>query len=271
MSAVSTLLFCCNLAIGAENEQASWYDGYLKIGYGYKSITTPYFDQEAGGSLFLSGRYQVYPGFFIEASHGANELDQGINLGFNFYNSENWSFDLLTIRGHGENVYAFGHNDIQLLKERKSATNMLGARATAIFDRSTLQFTVAPYSFSDRYDNGVYASLWGSHSWQLKNWSIHGSLGAEFRSRGMLDYYYSTSKEMESIGIPHYQAESGINIVSQVSASYPISTHMLFETYTRYTRLASSISDNPIMQMAANLDDRQKHISEFGILVSYVF
>ena len=252
-------------------EQEPWVDGYLKVGYGFKYQKSPYYSEESGGSLFLSGRYQIKPGFFIEASHGANELDQGVNIGFNFFNTDTWSFDLMTVRGHGENSYHFGNNGETVLIETRKSTNMLGVRSTGSFGRSTVQLTVAPYSFNDRYDNAVYASLWGSHSWQLKNWQINAAIGAEYRSRGMLDYYYSTNEAMENFGMPSYQASSGINLLSQIGVSYPISENVLFESYARYKHLSSSISDFPVMRLASQFEDRQKHETEFGILVSYVF
>lgn len=252
-------------------EDDEWLSGYLKVGFGYKSETSIYHDKDAGGSLFLSGRYQLKPGFFIEASHGANELDQGVNFGFNFWNSQNWSFDLLTVRGHGENVYEFGGKDVPHFREVKKSTNMLGIRAVGGFGRTTFQATVAPYSFSDEYDGALYASIWGSQSWLLKNWEVYASVGAEYRSKDMLDYYYSTSDAIESQGFKHYQADSGINLITQVGTSYPISENVLFEAYARYTDLPDSITDNPVMQLGANLDGRAEGITEFGVLVSYVF
>ncbi|GLX79346.1 hypothetical protein tinsulaeT_26860 [Thalassotalea insulae] len=252
-------------------EENEWLSGYLKVGYGYKSETSPYHNKDTGGSLFISGRYQLKPGFFIEVSHGANELNQGTNFGFNFWNSQHWSFDLLTVRGHGENVYEFGGKNIPHIREVKKSTNMLGLRAVGGFDRTTFQATVAPYSFSDEYDGALYASVWGSQSWLIKNWEVYASVGVEYRSRDMMDYYYSTSDAIESIGFKHYQADSGINLITQVGTSYPISENVLFEAYARYTDLPDSITDNPVMQLAANRDDRAQGITEFGVLVSYVF
>ncbi|WP_448569511.1 MipA/OmpV family protein [Thalassotalea ganghwensis] len=270
---ILALLSCTAMlsSVAQGEEQEPWVEGYLKVGYGFKYKASPYWDKDSGGSLFISGRYQVKPGFFIEIAHGANELDQGTNIGFNFYNTDTWSFDLLTVRGHGENAYHFGNNETTFLIEKRKSTNMLGIRTTGAFGRSTVQFTIAPYTLNKQYDNALYASLWGSHSWQVKNWQVNAALGAEYRSAGMLDYYYSTTPAMEQIGIPKYQASSGIDIVSQLGVSYPISENVLFESYARYKLITNSITDFPPMKIAANLDSRQQHETEFGILVSYVF
>ncbi|OUS25377.1 hypothetical protein A9Q98_12465 [Thalassotalea sp. 42_200_T64] len=257
-----------NAVIATETESPS--GGYLKIGYGYKSEVGPYEDEVQGGSLFVSGFHQLESGFFIEASYGANELEQGLNLGYNFYNSEHWNFDILTVEAHGDIEYHIV-NDVTSIKDKKDNSGMLGFRTTGISEQTIVQFTIAPYSFNDEYDDGVYASMWAAQTWQIKNWELYASAGIEYRSENILDYYYSTSEELEDFGFPHYEADDGYNVIGQVGASYPVSENVLFETYFRYTDIADSISDSPIMQLAAQQPGRDDNITEFGLLFSYVF
>lgn len=254
-----------------EPTKADYQGGYLKLGYGYKSEVGPYADEDQGGSLFVSGRYQGAWGFFIEASYGANELDQGLNLGYNLYNTDNWHYDIMTLTAHGENEYAYKMDDTPLVVENFDPSTMLGLRASGNFYGKTAQFVIAPISFNGDYSGGVYASAWMSQAWQIKNWEIYASGGFEYRSEAILDYYYSTTDEQRKLSLPEYKAGHGIDFIGQIGASYPVSENILFETYYRYTNVSDSITDSPIMKLAAGLPTREENITEFGILFSYVF
>jgi hypothetical protein len=74
--------------------------GFLKVGYGYKTEISPYHSEVKGGSLFVNGRYQ-WEGLFVEAFYGANERNEGLSVGYNFYNTKQWSFDINTVLAHG--------------------------------------------------------------------------------------------------------------------------------------------------------------------------
>ncbi|WP_299944933.1 MipA/OmpV family protein [uncultured Microbulbifer sp.] len=253
---------------GSQNDD--FQGGYLKVGYGYKSEVGPSDDEAKGGTLFVSGRYQVKWGFFIEAASGANRLDQSINVGFNFYNTEQWQFDLTSVRAHGRNKYGYGQPGFHQ-EEKIKSSEMLGLRATGLFENQLLQLVVAPYSFNDEYNDGVYASLFASNAWQIKNWEVYASAGLVYRSEEILDYYYSTTELQSQLDFPDYQAGAGIDFVGQIGASYPISENLLFETYYRYTNISSSITDSPIMKLIIASPERKEYITEFGVLFSYVF
>jgi outer membrane scaffolding protein for murein synthesis (MipA/OmpV family) len=148
---------------------------------------------------------------------------------------------------------------------------MLALRATGNFDRTSVQFMLAPYSLSDELEKGLYASLWVGQSWQVKNWQFHSSLGLTYRSADILDHYYSISDEEATEHFQAYKAGSGIDVTGQLTASYPISSNLLFESYIKYTDFSSSANDNPVMQYASKIADRSEQMTEFGVLVSYVF
>ncbi len=56
-----------------------------------------------------------------------------------------------------------------------------------------------------------------------------------------------------------------------MSASYPISENILFESYVRYTDFADSITDSPIIRATSQIPGRNEAKTEVGILFSYVF
>jgi len=253
----------------ASSTQESQNGGFLKLGYGYKVEINPYVDELNKFSLFVNGRYQWH-GLFVEAFYGANERNEGLSIGYNFYDTENWNFDISTIKAHGEiNVDVFDTG--KRLVQNFDYTEMIGLRATGSFEQATVQFMLAPYGIRSDFDDAIYASMWLGRSWQVKNWELHGSIGLEYRSQEILDHYYGISAEESTEHFAPYEADAGIDVTAQVSASYPISTNVLFETYAKYTNFSDSIEDSPVMKFAAGLDGRAKDYTEIGILVSYVF
>jgi len=254
-------------AIQLSDEERS--GGFLKLGFGYKAVTMPYEDKEKGKTLFLNARYQWENRLFVEAAF-YRVLNSGLNIGYNFYNTERWNFDLVTNIAHGANETGYIDQG-KVFYKKSDITRMLALRTTGSFDKTTVQFVVAPYSLNSDYDNPLYASLWLDRSFQIKNWELYGAFGLEYRSQDMLEYYYGISEENATANFTAYNPSSGIDTTGEIGASYPISNKWLFETYYRYTRLADSISDSPIMKFASNLESRSKNMTEFGILVSYVF
>ena len=243
--------------------------GFLKLGYGYKIEVSPYESEVNHFSMFLNGRYQWH-GLFVEASYGANERNEGLSIGYNFYNTADWNFDVSTINAHGEiNVEIIDTG--KTLSQHFDNTDMIGLRATGNFDQTTIQFMLAPYAMSSDYDDALYASMWLGRSWQVKNWELHGSIGLEYRSQEMLDHYYGISAEEATEHFGPYEADAGIDVTAQISASYPISANILFESYFKYTDFASSISNSPVMKFAGSFGDRAEERTEVGVLVSYVF
>lgn len=243
--------------------------GFLKIGYGYKHEVSPYFEEVEKLSLYVNGRYQWH-GFFVEAYYGTNERQEGLTVGYNFYNTKQWNFDVVNIQAHdGVNIEIYD-TDKTLIKNLDH-TEMLALRATGNFGQTTLQLLAAPYSFNDDNDEAFYASAWLGRTWYLKNWELNGSIGIKYSSEELLDYYYEISDVEATEHFQAYNPSSGIDVTGQFIVSYPIAENWLFESYFRYTNYSSSINDNPVMQFASKASGRDEDTTEMGLLVSYVF
>lgn len=268
----STMLF----AESSESEE-DLSGGFLKIGYGYKFEQNPYENEKSGLALFLSGRYQMENGLFIEASYGTNKRKEGLNLGYNFYNLPNWNFDITTVQAFGETeiiaVFEDENEEVEpiIVRDNKSRSEMLGFRATGTFGQTNLQFVIAPLLLNDDYDDGIYSSLWVAQSWQAKNWEFYATAGVEYRSEEIIAHYFEPTIELQSVGFPAYDASGGFDVTAQIGTSYPISENILFESYLRYTDLADSITDSPIIRTTSQIPGRDENATEFGILFSYVF
>jgi hypothetical protein len=142
------------------------------------------------------------------------------------------------MQAHGSTVMNFvvGINDEpqQSYRMDRDETHMLGLRASGQYGQTSYQFIVAPYSFNNDYDDALFGSAWVAHTWQIKNWEFYGSLGANFRSSEIINHYYSTSNELVQLGVPMfeaYDADYGVDVISQVGLNYPVSKDLLFESY----------------------------------------
>lgn len=261
-------LFVAPLSAETTEDQSG---GFLKVGYGYKFESSPYEDEISKGSLFVSGRYQIDWGLFVEAAFGANELQQGLSYGYNFYNTESWNFDLMTLRAHGDTtlVVTNQNEDVSLFKQND--TDMIGFRATGYYGQTRLQFIAAPYSLNDNVEDAFYASAWLAHSWQVKNWEIQAMTGVQLRSAEILDHYYGTPDVLVGESLPEYEAGSGLDYTAQIGVAYPLTENILFESYFRYTKVSSAVTDSPFIQQITMQPNRSDNVTEFGVLFSYVF
>jgi len=254
-----------------ESEDNAHSGGYFKIGVGYRFETSPYNDEKSELSIFLDGGYQWENGIFVEAPGVSNKLNPGFTVGYNLYNTQHWNFDFIGNSAHGIIEYGVTENDESIYIKR-DGTFRAGFRATGNYGQNTIQFNITPYSFNDEYGDGIHASVWFAKQWQIKNWNAHASIGVQYLSEEILDYYYGIPDEIAISNSPAYKAKSGFNTSFQIGADYPISQNWVFESYLRYTDLADSINDSPIMYNAIKFGtSRSENITEAGILVNYVF
>ena len=105
----------------------------------------------------------------------------------------------------------------------------------------------------------------------IKNWEIYTSVGVKYYSEDFLEYYFELPEEIATENFSAYSPGAGVDVIGQISASYPISEHWLFETYGKFVDISSEITDNPVMEFVSGLKERNANTTEFGILVSYVF
>jgi outer membrane protein len=248
--------------------------GFLKLGVGRRYSTAPDRFDVNQWDIFISGRYQWH-GFFLEVTNNKQTGNNGASTGYNFYNTEQWSFDvnIQGVYGSQEGVLFFYQND-QVVVPKRYSTTMVGLRATGRFEQTSVQFSVSPYSLNQEYDDGVHASVWVDRFWQIKNWQFNAALGVTYHSAEILNYYYGTPFDQFDGPIEgptiegfDYQASSGIDVTAQIGVSYPISQDWIFESYARYTDVADSITDSPYIQRFSTPESGK----EFGLLVSYVF
>lgn len=239
---------------------------YFDIGIGLSYQSDPFiFDDEndSGLDIFINGRYQKY-GFFVEWPHGtAKQQNTVLSMGYNFLNTDHWSYDLRLAMNHRDLEYKRPQSNFVSTRVSHSK---LGLRILGDFDNTHVKFIVAGASGDP--EGGGYASAWLSQHYQHNNWNFYSTFGVEYRNKDVVNYFYGVgdnefSHSNEVDDLPSYQGKAGFEYTGQVGFDYPITTDWVFEGFARATLLPSGISDSPLVD--------GKTVFEAAVLVKYVF
>lgn len=279
---IVTLVSCAGYSIaeevGNEDEQKqankNSRDGYsLSIGLGYVNTESPLYIEEKVDGLRVSigGHYQ-WKGLFVEL---ANDPSRDKNLpavGYNFYSTEHWNFDLIAAAATGRSEFNY-EVDGEAKQISGEATRGVGLRAQGAWGNSIVQMVALPYFHEDFRSNSAvdYASLWVGHRWQVKNWSVNGLLGAVYKSSGLLDHHFGVTESETDEIVWAYEPSSGIDYTAHIDLSYPVSKNILFQIYSRHTQYSEETLDSPIIELVREWEDRPEKEHEFGVLLNYVF
>lgn len=238
--------------------------GYLDLGVGLveRSKLAGFNELPSGISWFVNARYQKN-GFYLEFPHGSyREQETVLTFGYNFYNSENWSFDLHHSMNHGDLTYEFADNEnSKKIEIEREGGSEIGLRIGGVFERSEVQFIVANASGA----GGLYAGAWWTHHRQYQNFNFSFSLGAQYRNEKVMQYYYGSGVggEKATISLPEYEGKAGIEYTTQISMSYPLSESLVLESFIRYKELPSDVSKSAVFTK-----DSQ---TTAAVLIKYVF
>lgn len=247
-----------------ENTENIRDGSYLDVGIGLTYQSDPFiFDDEndSGLDIFINARYQKY-GLFIEFPHGTSKQQNTVlSFGYNFLNTEHWSYDLRLAMNHRDLDYKLPKSNIVT---RRVSHSKLGLRILGDYDNTHLKFIIAGSSGA----KGLYASSWLSQNYQYNNWNFYTTVGVEYRSKDVVNYFYGISED-EFLGsneidaLPSYLGKSGFEYTGQVGFDYPITTDWVFEGFARTTLLPSGITDSPLVD--------GNTVTEAAVLVKYVF
>ncbi|MCF6301391.1 MAG: MipA/OmpV family protein [Proteobacteria bacterium] len=87
-----------------------------------------------------------------------------------------------------------------------------------------------------------YNKGWGSNRWQFQS-----SMGVEWKSSGLINYYYGLSNQSSTIDFS-YQGESTVNMFVGFLINYRISNHLNLVTNFRYKSFGSGITNSPLIE-----------------------
>ena len=202
-------------------------DNFIEIGLGagafVGSSLTDADGTFAGPSLNLSASYN-WNGFFIDV---LAETAEPIVIGYNAYNSDNWSFDL--VLGTTDGGVSEDTDDRFIGITKRQSSTMLGARITGFFGKNILQVSLK-HDARGRSKGSVASALLG-RNWQYRNWNFHGLVGLYLSDTKFNDYYYGVTKEESAVtGIATYSGKTVITFNSSMGVTYPISENWIYRS-----------------------------------------
>ena len=196
-------------------------------------------EQDTQVKVFINGRYQ-WRGLFVEAFA---ESYQGVVLGYNAFNTEHWSIDVI---GHDqfEEISQEEYEQLQGIETRRGDF-AVGVRATAYYHNFIMQFQVL-HDITGNH-GGVGGSTMIGRNWQWRNWNFHSLLGLHYQSADTLDYYFGVSSQEASAQFPEYDLESETMFTAEVGVTYPLSEKWIWRSTLIFADVPEGISNSPIM------------------------
>ncbi|WP_261592544.1 MipA/OmpV family protein [Pseudoalteromonas holothuriae] len=270
-----SLLMCsiCSMSAYAKAEPETDYDffkkreagGFLTVGLSSFYQGGIYKDHKTYLHAHINAAYYFENGLFVEHPGHSNKFNASFSAGYNLFNTPNWEFDLMVSTAHGDLNFYAGADSFE-----KRSTSYLGLRASGEVAGIQVQAVLAPATKNKDNSGGSYASLSLAKDWQYKNWRFYGSVGAQYRSEKMLDYYYGVPQSAQSFKA--YNAKGGANLITKFGFSKPLLEDWLLEGNISYTKYTNSIINSPYTQFILQRNtDRKDYGSHVGLSLSYVF
>lgn len=243
--------------------------GYFEIGVSASYVNSPRIrdDDDEGFELGLElgGGYR-YKGFFIEASQGTFD---GLNLGYNLWNNQHWSVDVLAASVNGDidtdnadridSSLTEAQRDSELI-DRDTFYSGAGLRLTGYYNDYILQYRLVTDTHGG---NGVTSTARLGKSWQVKNWNFHGVFSAQYASATTNRYWYGIGATEATTRFPEYDPGASVEFNAEIGVTYPLGKDWVFRSFARFGSLSDEVKKSPLAD-----DD---HAVLFVTSISYVF
>ncbi len=219
-------------------------DNFIEMGLGVGAVVGSSFADSdgifAGLRLNLGASYS-WNGLFVDV---LAETAEPIVIGYNAYNSDNWSFDLVLGTTEGG---VSEETDVRFigLTKRQSST-MVGGRLTGYLGKNILQMSLK-HDARGRSKGSTASALLG-RNWQYRNWNFHGLVGLYLSDAKFNDYYFGVTEEESVVtGIATYDGKTAITFNGSMGVTYPISEHWIYRATVR-AGLGFVQNDSPLYE-----------------------
>lgn len=210
-------------------------------------------DTESEFDVAMSYRVQLL-GLFMESPGISSRRIQGMYSmpawGLNFYNSEDYSFDLF---------YQYSTRGIEGLEgiQTRNEDERAGLRMTGFYENSQLQMIYSPVSRNGEGSDGIEASISYSYNLQFRNTNFYTNLGMQYRSKEVTPYGVQTFVD------DNLSTSAGISYSAEVGVEYPLTTDWVIGSYVGY----NALSDRSIAARQDTVEDGYRA----GLLLTFIF
>ena len=209
------------------------------------------FDLGVAYRMQLASLFIESPGLSSRRIHGMYSMPA---WGLNFYDNDDWSFDLFYQYSTRSSKGLAG---IQMRNEDERA----GVRITGYLENSQLQFIFSPVSRNNEGSDGIEASLSYGYSGQLRNWTYYADVGVQYRSKEILPYHayeYTVLPEDTNTS-----TSAGLSYSAKAGLEYPLSTDWVFSGFVAY----HALSDRNIAYRQDDVENGYRA----GLSLSFIF
>ena len=241
------------------------WDWSLGLGYyvadTYLAGVDPYND----GIEFNINLAMSYDKFYFDADN--SQLSGNFTIGYSLINKYEWDLDIIgTNVQDGFDQYGTYYNEDSIVEELAGIKARgydfdVGLRLTRRLNES--QFSLEILKDISGSHNGIIVNGFISHIQTYRNWEFRAGMGLNYYSSDFIDYYFGISADEAINGRPIYVGSSGVNVLTEFHAEYPINENWVFLAGWLSTWFSQSINDSPIVSQ-----DYQ-HKAKVG--VRYVF
>lgn len=210
-------------------------------------------DTESEFDVAISYRVQLL-GLFMESPGISSRRIQGMYSmpawGINFYNSDDYSFDLF---------YQYSTRGIEGLEgiQTRNEDERAGLRMTGFYENSQLQMIYSPVSRNGEGSDGIETSISYSYNWQFRNTNFYTNLGVQYRSKEVTPYGMQNWLEDD------LSTSAGISYSAEVGVEYPLTTDWVIGSYVGY----NALSDRSIAVRQDTVEDGVRG----GLLLTFIF
>lgn len=210
----------------------------INAGVGIGSSLTEEDGKGAGIGIHSSGSYN-WNNFFIDVGM---ETSEPVVIGYNAYNSDNWTFDLML--GAGDSGISEDTDDRFIGITKRQSSTMLGGRLTGYFGQNILQVSLK-HDVRGKSKGTVASALIGRNL-QAGDWNFHGLVGLTLADAKYNDYYLGVSDEEAAItDFEAYEGKASVSFNSSVGVTYPISESWEFRA-TAHAGSNFGYNDSPL-------------------------
>jgi len=187
--------------------------------------------------LLFNGRAE-WKGLFVETNSDSFSI---LAAGYTPWRNETTRVDLVFTDGLGRYEPRIG--EFESVNNRSSDL-MAGIRVTHTAGNTLAQ--LEGYSdVSGKHDGHMVAVQVGKFR-QVRNWNLHGLVGARYFTGNMLDYYFGISEEESTASIPLYEASGGTLATLELGATLPVGDGWIFKATTEGLYLPDSVTESPL-------------------------
>jgi outer membrane scaffolding protein for murein synthesis (MipA/OmpV family) len=251
----------------SENHTTLRDGGSLELGFGFDVDSVPMFigddDDEFGTIGRLVAAYQ-WQGLFFEFDNDKSDIvpisSETLMLGFNLFNGDNSSLDVIAGPEHGDRYS--NDDDYEGIEERQ--VDITGGIRATLYSGDYIAQLIARTDLSGRH-NGASASTLVGRNWQLGRFNLHANLKLGYASEKMADYYLGVSSTEANNTFDEYHVDDAVFSVVQIGLAYPATKNWVLRAKTSVAYISDEIVDSPLLASDSNVR------STIEFTVNYVF